>query len=734
MTEPPAAAVRPTLPSNRIVAALLAALVAAVCLFAPRPADASTAPEYYGLNVQTLFRLDTIAPETWGAYLNQMSNGGMGRARIDAHWQYAEPTPPRGGVHTYTWNRPWDPRASMDHQARLLASRGIRMVPVISHAPSWVAGAGTALDPRHYTDLAAFSAAFAKRYGPGGDFWRENPDVPAMAVHEYELWTEANSTIFWTGGPNPGEYVAALTQVRAAIRSVDPSAKMLASLGWQDFEGYIRGIYAYGVRGLIDGVGFHPYAPNAPSIIDLVRRMRRVLAVVGDGGLPIWLTETGQPASTGRGGGLADSGLVSDSARAATQSLTGDALARSDCDVRDFQVYTIVASETNREPISEGFMGVLRIADGAPNATGAALMRASLRWRARQAGGIVICGGGTTPYESHLPLDLQIEHISPTCVKGMTTYDGNPIEAALMMLTTPDGRSAPGYVNAYGESVVCIPNGPPVWSFDVISEIKNVAISQRYRCRVPEQQGTPPPGLCEVVREPTPLTSPTPAAVTASTAPVSPRCRWKASARVVSARRRSAKVRVGVGCRVTPSRVSFTLSVRKGSKTVSKRKVRLDVGRTSTFSLKRRLRKGERVVLSNQLDRKRKMPRLVARTAAIGGSVAAGTEGCDWKLETRVLGGSSSKAKRSRVRARLTCPPSPSRKLKFKVSLQRKKGKKASRVRSVTLRSGRVVNITVKRRLRAGDRITLSRSADKKAGLPRLVARSRTAKKVVRNR
>lgn len=699
----------------------------------PAAASASTSPDYYGLNVQTLFRLDAVAPERWGAFLDQMRAGGMTRARIDAHWQYAEPNTPKGGQHTYTWNRPWDPRSSMDHQARLLASRGIRMVPVLSHAPDWTARGGTRLHPSHYGDFAAFSAAFARRYGPGGDFWRENPDVPALPVHEYELWTEANSTIFWTGGPNPAEYVAALRPVHDALHRVDPSAKLLASLGWQDFVGFTRRIYAAGAQGLIDGVGFHPYAPHAPAIIELVRRMRETLRALGDGGLPIWLTETGQPVTFGRGGGLADSGLVSDGARAATQSLTGDALARSDCDVRDFQVYTIVASETNREPIAEGFMGVMRLADAQPNVTGASLMRASLRWRARQDGGIVICGTGETPKGSLLPLDLQLDHISPTCVKGRTTYDGNPIEAALMNLSTADGRVAPGYVNAFGESVVCIPDGPPVWEFEVISEVKNVAASQRYRCTVPREQGTPPPGLCRVVDEPLPF-APAPTAAAVAVTKRAATCRWQASAKVLAARPRRATLKAGVGCRVTPKQAKFTLSVQKGKSSTRVRTVTLRPGETSMLTLPRKLRRGERIVLANKADLKRRLPRLVARTAAIGGADAAGTEGCDWKLEARVLGGAGSKAKRTKVRARLTCPPVPARSLRFTVAVQAKKAKKAKTIRSVTLRGGRVGNITLKRRLKVGDRVILSRTADGVVGVPALTAHATTSKRVLRVR
>ena len=70
-----------------------------------------------------------------------------------------------------------------------------------------------------------------------------------------------------------------------------------------------------------------------------------------------------------------------------------------------------LGTETNREPLSEGFMGVMRLSNATPNATGAALMRASLRWRARQDSGIVLCGSGTTPPDKLLPLDLQIDAI-----------------------------------------------------------------------------------------------------------------------------------------------------------------------------------------------------------------------------------------------------------------------------------------------------------------------------------
>lgn len=691
-------------------------------VFAAGQSRASTSPEYYGLNTQTLFRLEAVSPDRWGSFLDQMQAGGMTRGRIDANWQYAEPAPPTAsGQHNYTWFRSWDPRSSMDTQARLMASRGIRMVPVLSHAPDWAAGSGTKLAPARYADFAAFAAAFAKRYGPGGDFWRENPDLPALPVHEYELWTEANSPIFWTGTANPAEYDVALRAIRPALKRVDPSAQLLASIGWMDWENYVRQMYANGAKGLIDGIGFHPYAPNAPSILALVTRMRGILSSVGDGGLPIWITETGQPASAGAGGDKADSGLVADVARAATQTMTGDALARSDCDVRDFQVYAIVGTETNREPLFEGFMGVMRLSNATPNATGAALMRASLRWRARQDSGIVLCGSGTTPPDKLLPLDLQIEHFSPTCVRGITTYDGNPMEAAMTHLTTADGRDAPGYVNAYGQSEVCIPNGPPIWEFDVVSRIDNVATSQRWRCTVPVSQ-TVPPGSCRIVDTPLPAASPTPPKTKAKAT-----CRWQVSAKLLSARPKKALLRSEVGCKVTPRKAKFGLSLRaKGKKTKKLKPVTLVPGVTKTITLPRRLKKGEAVELATKGDKKRKLPKLVARTAALGGATAAGSEGCDWKLETKVLG-------KRKLRARLTCPP-PRASLRFTLAVKRKKAKKAKTLRALTLRGGRVTKINVRARLRVGDVVILARAAEPKFGVPQLRALATTGKHVVRAR
>ncbi|MFA9269510.1 MAG: hypothetical protein ACEQSX_01960 [Baekduiaceae bacterium] len=676
--------------------------LAAACCGAAAPAHAMPGPDFFGLNAQPMVKLGFIPPERWGPYLDAMAQGGIRVARVDAAWAFAEPSAPAAdGTRTYRWDRPDVPRASLDLLARELAARGIRMLPVLATPPGWAAGSGTRLAPDFYDDFAAFAGAFAARYGSRGAFWAENPGLPVVPPSDYEIWTEANSANMWTGRSDPAAYMAALPGIATAVKAADPSGRVLASVGWQGFEGFVRDIYARGAKGVIDGIGFHPYAPHAPAILELTVRLRRLLVALGDPGLPIELTETGQPvAPTGPGGTRAGSGLVSDAARAATQSLTGDALARSDCNVGAFQVYTLVASESRLEPGAEGYMGVLRLADATPNATGAALFAAAQRWRARPRSGLVLCADGATPPASLLGLGLTLEHPKPTCATGVVTYEGNPIEAAKLVLRTADGREVKFEVDAFGKGEVCIPDGPPIWSFDVRAEVDDVAASPTYRCPVLE-------GPCVVVAQATDVTPDPPGAG----------CRWQLTPKVLGARGARAKVRAALSCSPKASRVPFSISVR--GKTL--RRVTVPQGTMRTFALPRRLGRTDRVSVSHPANPETGVPALTATARTTGGATGDGAEGCEWKVETRVV---RRAGKRSQVRMRVACTPPGARTLTFTASVRRKGASRASRVRAVTLDTGREQTFSLRARLRRGDRVELLHEADTRRGTPRIFTRA----------
>lgn len=700
------------IPMSLVLARVRAVVLLPILVIALTAAPAQAAPpgpNFFGLNAQPMLKLGFLPPERWGPYLDAMAAGGIRIARVDAGWSWVEPNAPAAdGSRTYRWDRPDVPRLSLDTVARELAARGIRMLPVLATPPGWAAGPGTRVAPQFYGDFAAFAGAYAARYGSRGSFWAENPGLPRLSPRDYEIWTEANSANMWTGRSDAAAYMAASPQLAVAIRAADPEGRVLSSIGWQGFEGFVRDIYARGAKGVFDAVGFHPYAPHAPAILELTARLRRVLAEVGDPALPIELTETGQPVvASGPGGTRAGSGLVSDAARAATQSLTGDALARSDCNVGAFMVYTLVGSESRLEPAAEGFMGVLRLADAQPNATGTALFAAAQRWRARPRSGIVLCGTGATAPSSLLPLGAAVQHNKPTCATATVTYEGNPIEGAFLVLRTADGRTSRFEVDAFGRGEVCIPDGPPIWSFDVRAEVENVAASPTYRCPVAD-------GPCVVVAQ----------ATEAPPSPPGAGCRWQLRSRVLGAGARSVRLRTALSCTPKAARVPFSIAVRpRGSATAGRplRRVTVPQGTMRTFTLPRRVAAADRVVVSSAANTSSGVPGLTATARTLGGATATGEEGCEWKVETRVVRRARA---RTQVRIRVACIPPGARTVRFTASVQRRGSSRSVRVRNLTLSTGREQAVSLRTRLRPGDRVELLHSGDTRRGTPRIAARA----------
>ena len=148
-----------------------------------------------------------------------MSADGLRIARLDAIWAWAEPDPPVGGVHTYRWDRDG---SSLDDAVALFARHNVRIAAVLALAPGWAANGSADLAPEHYGDYAAFAGAFAARYGANGTFWAEHPELPRTPIRDYQVWTEANSSNFFTHAPDPAEYLKVVGPVAAAVHAADP--------------------------------------------------------------------------------------------------------------------------------------------------------------------------------------------------------------------------------------------------------------------------------------------------------------------------------------------------------------------------------------------------------------------------------------------------------------------------------------------------------------------------------
>ena len=146
----------------------------------------------------------------------------MGRARsapcaCSCNWQSIDPTAAEGD---YDWS-------AVDPVVAGAARNGIELLPFVFGTPNWVArdldgSECDATTARLYAPRgggrargveATSSATRSTRYGPGGDFWAENPDLPE------------------TPDPRPGRSGTSRTRRRSTCRSPTSSAyaKLLAA-------------------------------------------------------------------------------------------------------------------------------------------------------------------------------------------------------------------------------------------------------------------------------------------------------------------------------------------------------------------------------------------------------------------------------------------------------------------------------------------------------------------------
>ncbi len=653
-------------------AAVSGMLSVALLAVAAGPAGASTqpGPDFFGVNVEPMIKMDSITssemlPESaWSGYLATMAGDGLTVARSDAEWDWVEPTaPPSPGDDSFDWNNTTTvdgDSESMDQLVGLLAKQGIRYVPVLDSAPSWAGeNWNDQLTPTYYQDYANYAGAFAARYGPNGTYWQENAELPAdeqvpyLPVEQYEIWTEANSTYFWTGeycggyGPdssNPdadmadceSQYAQGLSMASAAIHAVDPSATVLASIGWQNFEPYLEGLYQdlaadNAPTDTINGIAMHPYGVDAVSILQLDEQLRETLDTIataeptyGAGGLPIYDTEDGQPVvSSGQGADYSYEGYVTDGARAAMVSLAGDALARSDCGVQDYLIYGLVGSGVSTadggEPNDEGLMGIFSLSGDQPNLTGTALIDSQASWVADPSSNIVLCGTGTTPTADLLPLGIQVTNTSPTCASATVTYGGNPIEGANLILQAGSDTVSTSWphtaTNAHGQTSLCLDSGaPPLTSYSVYAELStnpgngqtyDVAISPTWTC--PESSAAcvspnAPAAAPQLVSAPSPAAS-----------PVAPT--YKLYARILRINKHGTKLRVQLHSSATTA-TSGTLTVwlkrRKHHRThlVLLSKKTLSTAGALKFRVSTRLHKGQHLVLRVAADSTIDLPKL----------------------------------------------------------------------------------------------------------------------------
>jgi hypothetical protein len=187
--------------------------------------------------------------------------------------------------------------SNIDEIVQLTAAAHLRLYPMLGLPRSQGAEADASA-------MAAFVTSFAQRFGPGGTFWAQHPELPYLPVESYEIGNEPDITPTDPADEtslhyaDPADYAEVYEAARTALHQVDPSAQAVVggmldsgSIGLDQAERYLAAI------GPIDAVGYHPYLYDVTTMEQDTLALRAWLDASGHATVPLDINEFGAPVS-----------------------------------------------------------------------------------------------------------------------------------------------------------------------------------------------------------------------------------------------------------------------------------------------------------------------------------------------------------------------------------------------------------------------------------------------------
>ena len=289
----------------------------------------------------------TLAPDAAAMHLAAIRAAGAGQLRTDSGWHLAAPRAPVRGVPRYDW-------AYSDRVTSALARAGLAWSALVNYGTPWAARipGDPFAPPRDVGDYAAYAAALARRYGPGGEFWRLHPGLPEHPVTTIEVWNEPNVVGFWHPFPDPALYAQMLAATADAVERVAPALRIvvggLANTGPSlvDAPPFLHGMLAArpDLRGKVDGVGIHDYNTTTGAMLARVREIRGLVDRLLGPDVALDVTEVGW-ATAGVLPTVLVPAAISETARAELYGAVVERLSSSDCTIGVIAPYAWLTPE-----------------------------------------------------------------------------------------------------------------------------------------------------------------------------------------------------------------------------------------------------------------------------------------------------------------------------------------------------------------------------------------------------
>lgn len=243
------------------------------------------------------------------AELDEMVSTGVGSVRVMVDWREAQPYAKRSDVppdqmarFKHTENGVPTDYTLVDQAVTGAITRRMTILPIVLAAPNWAARHPGNFNspPKGTAPFANFSGALARRYGPNGSFWTENPSLPKRPVRHWQFWNEPSLGHFWSDQPWERDYVALVRAARAKVKQADSGSRVvlagLPNRSWPELEK----IYKLKARNLFDIVAIHPFTAQVSGVLKILRLNRQVMAKYGDRKKPLWVTELSWTSARGK--------------------------------------------------------------------------------------------------------------------------------------------------------------------------------------------------------------------------------------------------------------------------------------------------------------------------------------------------------------------------------------------------------------------------------------------------